>query len=324
MRPRLLSERVRSSPTTSQMPRVRLRISGVRMDYRALSSLTDKELRLKAFDLLHGDWRRAATRGSRKPRGLERHRQSHGAEIGRCRGGDSVSHQPSPAGPMERPVSPRARCGEAPDYGLFYQGSSMLGTFRPGDRLAVVPMSIADLRAGDVIVFRGLGGQNEPDRIVHRVVATATDGLVTRGDNAPAADEHLLGAENLLGRVTHFERGGPWRPVRGGWLGLLRARALHTRRPVRRLIARASRKPYGWLCRSGLIRRFWRPTISRMQLCTDRGPVVKYVVGGRTVARWWPAKGRFECRKPYDLLISRPADGSTTESRRDVDVMTTS
>jgi hypothetical protein len=34
--------------------------------------------------------------------------------------------------------------------------------------------------------------------------------------------------------------------------------------------------------------------------------VVKYVCGKRTVARWWPETGQFQCRKPYDLIISRP------------------
>jgi len=37
----------------------------------------------------------------------------------------------------------------------------------------------------------------------------------------------------------------------------------------------------------------------------DNKPLVKYICGGRTVARWWPEQDRFECKKPYDLVIRR-------------------
>ena len=191
---------------------------------------------------------------------------------------------------------------------FFYHGDSMRGTFRPGDRLTVLPASFADLRPGDVAVFRGSNRQSDADLVVHRVMAVGPDGLVTRGDNAPTADNHLLIAENLVGRAACVERDGCTRPVRGGRLGLWRARALHARRSMLRLLTRIGRLPYRWLRASGLVQRLWRPTISRICLNTERGPLVKYVCGGRTVACWQPEQGRFDCRKPYDLVINKPTE----------------
>jgi signal peptidase I len=217
------------------------------------------------------------------------------------------------AGSKISPIPPEHEGSEAQDCGFFYHGSSMLGTFRPGDRLTVAPVSFADLRPGDVAVFRGANPQNDSDTIVHRVMALGPAGLVTRGDNAPIADRHLLVPANLVGRVTHVERGGGTRPVSGARLGLLRARVLHARRPIMGLIAIVGRKPYRWLRTSGLVRRLWRPTITKSSFRTGRGQLVKYVCGGRTVAWWWPEEGRFECRQPYDLLISPPAKSGSQQ-----------
>ncbi|MFB0535254.1 MAG: signal peptidase I [Anaerolineae bacterium] len=195
----------------------------------------------------------------------------------------------------------------------FYHGRSMGGTFRPGDCLTVEPVSLADVRPGDVVVYRGPNDQGDTEELVHRVVAAAPGGLVAHGDNNPCADMPLVTADNLLGRVTHVERDGRTRLVRGGRLGLLHARVLHARRhvwrQVRGLVACLGRGPYRWLRESGLVPRLWQPTVMKVRLATENGPLVKYVCGGRTVARWWPHQNRFECQKPYDLVIPRP-DGA--------------
>lgn len=192
----------------------------------------------------------------------------------------------------------------------FYRGRSMVSTFRPGDYLTIGPASLESVQTGDVIVFEGLDAAGEPDVIVHRVVGVRPEGLATRGDNNPWADGDPVTGDNLLGRVTHFERGGRRRRVRGGQWGLLYARLLCGRRWAvwrgRQAAASLGRRPYRWLRNSGLAPRLWQPAITRVYLVADGDPVVKYVCGGRTVARWWPETGRFQCRKPYDLIISRP------------------
>jgi hypothetical protein len=191
----------------------------------------------------------------------------------------------------------------------LYRGRSMGGTFRPGDCLTVVTVPLADVRPGDVVVYRGPNHRGEAEELVHRVVAASPGGLVARGDSNLRADATLVTADTLLGRVTHVERDGRTRPVRGGRLGLLRARVLHARRRVWRhvwrLLVLVGRRPYRRLRESGLIARLWRPAVIKIRLATENGPLVKYVCGGRTVARCWPAEGRFECRKPYDLVLRR-------------------
>jgi hypothetical protein len=195
------------------------------------------------------------------------------------------------------------------DSSRFYRGRSMGGTFRPGDYLAVAHVSLADVRPGDVVVYRRLDHQGDAEELVHRVVTRAPGGLIAQGDSNPRADTTLVTTDNLLGRVTHIERNGRTRRVRGGRLGLLRARMLHARRPVWRLMACAGRIPYRWLRGSDLISGLWQPVIIKIHLVMDDGPLVKYVCGGRTVACWWPEQARFECYKPYDLVIPRP-DGA--------------
>jgi hypothetical protein len=199
------------------------------------------------------------------------------------------------------------------DSNRFYRGRSMLGTFRLGDRLALTPMSTHEVRPGDVVVFRGPNHRDGEDELVHRIVAGTPEGWVARGDSNPCADATLVTAENLLGRVTHVERGGRSWPVHGGRRGLLRARILHVWRRLSRYAwrwtVRLGRGPYRRLRSCGLVGRLWRPEVSRVRLNTEEGPLVKYVCGRRTVARWWPQEDRFECRRPYDLVIPRP-DGA--------------
>jgi signal peptidase I len=211
-------------------------------------------------------------------------------------------------GPRVSP-SPVAEAAEQ-DRVRFYRGPSMLGTFRPGDCLTVESVSITDIRPGDVVVYRGVNREGEPDEVVHRVVVAVPGGLFTRGDNNPHADTTLVTADNLLGRVTHVERDGKTQPVRGGRWGLLHVRVLHARCQMRRLgwrvVTSVGRWPYRWLRNSSLVPRLWRPAVTKIRLATENGPLVKYVSGRRTVARWWPTTGRFECQKPYDLIIPRP------------------
>ncbi len=200
----------------------------------------------------------------------------------------------------------------------FYHGRSMGGTFCPGDCLILEPVSIADIHPGDVVVYRSPNRQGDADELVHRIVAVVPGGLVARGDNNPCTDTTLVTANNLLGRVMHVERSGKTRPVRGGRLGLLRAWLLHARLPTWGFIKRVGRRPYRWLRESGLVSHLWRPSFLKVHLMAENGPLVKYVCGGRTVASWWSAEGRFECQKPYDLVLWHEAlaDERKTDPQR--------
>lgn len=182
----------------------------------------------------------------------------------------------------------------------------MAGTFRPGDLLTLECVHVADIRPGDVVVYRGPDHQHAPVELVHRIVAVKLEGLVARGDSNPCVDATLVTKDNLLGRVTQLDRDSRMRPVRGGRLGLCRAQILRARLSVWQTIKRLGRRPYRWLRASGVVARYWHPRITKMSFNSDEGPLVKYVYKVRTVARFWPASGRFECQKPYDLVIPRP------------------
>ncbi len=185
-------------------------------------------------------------------------------------------------------------------YQIFpYRGSSMNGTFRPGDLLYVEAVDSEDVRPGDVVLF--FSGDGDVF-LTHRVVARTAFGLLTRGDAHPLPDPAPVATERLVGRVHFCERQGRVRPVWGGWAGRLWATLLR----LRRRLLQAMGFPYRVLRRSGLVRRLWRPAVKGVHLESAEGPVVKYVHGRRTVACWWPEDGRFWCRRPYDLVIDLP------------------
>jgi signal peptidase I len=189
----------------------------------------------------------------------------------------------------------------------FYSGHSMKGTFYPGDYLVVKRAALCDILSGDVVVYQLTDEQGDVYDLAHRVVASLPDGLMTKGDNNPFVDKGLVTEKNLLGTVVSVERRGKERMVRRGRFGVLHARSLQTKRLLKtqawRLAVTVGRRPYRWLQKSGLIYYLWRPYIQRVCLETKEGPLIKYISGKRTVARWWPEKGRFHCTRPYNLVI---------------------
>jgi hypothetical protein len=182
----------------------------------------------------------------------------------------------------------------------------MGGTFRSGDSLTVEPVSLTDLVPGDVVVFRELNHKGL-EEIVHRVMHIRLNGLVVRGDNNPCNDPNLVSENSLVGRVSYVERDGKRSYVRGGRLGLLRAHVLHKWRNFRRemwsLIRLVGRNSYYSFRNSGLINYLWRPSIAKIQLMTEKGPLIKLVCRNHTVASYWVDEGRLKCRRPYDLVL---------------------
>ena len=185
----------------------------------------------------------------------------------------------------------------------------MKGTFKFGDRLISEPIPMKHIKPGDVIIYRRRNLEKNDEEVVHRVMSSAPEGMITQGDNNPYIDETLVTNRHLVGKVVYVERNGKKFPVQSGLIGLLRARISHgvgrARRRVRRLIPRMGRSLYGRLRRSGLPGRLWRPPIAKVLLRTKDGPLIKYLHQNRTVAIFFPANGRFLCRKPYDLVLRK-------------------
>jgi hypothetical protein len=145
-------------------------------------------------------------------------------------------------------------------------------------------------------------------------MALTPNGVILRGDNNP--ENELVIANAIVGRVTHFNRNGKIRPVWGGQRGRIKGQLMSLRYALPRTAARFFwqkvaalpflRLPYRWLRQSGLALRIWHPSVTKIYLETEDGPMIKYVVNHRTVARWWPQVNQFWCRKPYDLVIPKP------------------
>ena len=145
-----------------------------------------------------------------------------------------------------------------------------------------------------ILSGRGVAGVNDQETVV------------TQGDNNAAPDSEPVRAENLVGRVCFVEREGKTRTVWGGRAGRLWVVYLR----LRRRIVRLGRWPYRFLRASGIVQRLWRPRVVQVRLATESGPLVKYIHGQRTVARWLPEEKQFWCRKPYDLVIERPSEAA--------------
>jgi len=193
----------------------------------------------------------------------------------------------------------------------FYRGRSMEPTFRPGDILHVEKTQRAgQLRPGDIIIFRESGPDPNPKayETVHRIIRSTLQGYLTRGDLNPRPDEKPVKEDEIVGSVTRFERGGRIRKVRGGRLGLWRARMLWARRGVWRTIAAPLRPLYRRLRKSGLVAALWKPETRKIRLCSPDGEYVKYIHRGRTVAVWWPDRNECRFRKPFDLVLWREVD----------------
>jgi signal peptidase I len=233
-----------------------------------------------------------------------------GGFVGQVLDGDEQFYGAPPARQASPVESALSHATGDEDRASFYHGNSMLGTFRPGDRLIAEPVPITAIRPGDVVVYRGREELGQPERIVHRVVAVTPGELVTQGDNSPYVDAEPVHPDTLLSRVTHVERDGRVRRVWGGRWGLLRARALHAwwvgHRLGWRLLRIMGRRAYRRLREGGLVRRLWRPAATRIRVEAEDGPLVKYVHRGRTVAWWWPKTESFRWHRPYDLVIPRP------------------
>ena len=200
-------------------------------------------------------------------------------------------HSPDPAAPQR----------------FAYRGGSMRGTFRNGDCLWVDAAPYDALALGDVVAYR-----EDEKTVSHRIVGQTPSGWLTQGDANRRPDRGVLRAEGLIGRVVTMERAGARRPVVGGAAGLRRARWLHVRARLRRWVYACLAPLYRLLRATHLARLIWHPRVLRLRLATATVGApdeycIKYLVRGRTAARWFPSKQRWLCRKPYDLVLMPPA-----------------
>jgi len=195
----------------------------------------------------------------------------------------------------------------------YYRGPSMSGTFRPGDRLHYTPTPISRIGRGDVVIFMVRKGNGKAEYPVHRVVSKIPGGLITRGDNNSGIDKLPVLPGDIMGIVTHLDRKGKKRPVHGGFRGVFRSTFLHARFPLKRILKFFLKKPYNAVKRSGIISTLWHPVLKKATFNTPKGPLIKYLYRGRTIAYWWPRQGLFHCKKPFDLILRPPCSADSKD-----------
>jgi hypothetical protein len=204
------------------------------------------------------------------------------------------------------PIEPRVLSSWAKAQGFAYcfayHGPSMVPTFRSGD-LLYLRAGVKNLLPGDVIVFTA---SKESDYIVHRIVARSDQGFITRGDHNRLPDTSQVTLEQVVGKVEFVENKQGVRRVVNGFWGLWLARFWQLVFGLDRLLRRLFWVPYNFIRTRQIALVFWRPKISKMRVQSENGQQIKYLYNNRTVAVWDLSRQRFDCRKPFDLVIPSP------------------
>jgi hypothetical protein len=184
---------------------------------------------------------------------------------------------------------------------IFYCGPCMVPFFQPGDIMRLVPCAEAEIRRGDVIVFKPPG---EDRLVVHRVIETGPDGIRTRGDRNNQTDPWVLNREHIRGRVVSLERGMRRHFVCGGLAGMLHADLIRGLQRLDRCLSNILHPLYRRLSQMGVFRRllpaamaprivsFGRPEGTDMQILMGR-----HVIGRRVAGTGWVIK------RPYRLFV---------------------
>jgi len=113
-------------------------------------------------------------------------------------------------------------------------GASMHPTLHASDLLEVVPFRNKSLSLGDVILFQPPG---KTQLVVHRICGTSENGISTRGDNNPLADQWETPQDRIVGRVVAAWRGEKRRVISGGRSGHLFASWIKFWRSVDRILS---------------------------------------------------------------------------------------
>jgi signal peptidase I len=181
-------------------------------------------------------------------------------------------------------------------------GPSMRPTLRPGDLLRVAPYEEARIRPGDVIVFTPPG---EDRLITHRLVRIGPDGMRARGDNNSRPDPWSLSGRNVIGRVTHVQRGARFRPLASGPIGRVHGAMMRGLNGARHRLFLLVRPAYRWASTRGMFR-FFRPPGLEPRLISIRRPAgreFQLVLGRRVIGRLAPGARRWWIRPPFRLFI---------------------
>jgi signal peptidase I len=224
--------------------------------------------------------------------------------------GTLVIGQETPEPQNPRTLEPLPGEVEPSSFRVVYTGPSMNPTLYEPDLLEVKPCGTERVRPGDVVCFKS------PDKgmmVVHRVVAVrrreTRDGrpkedIRTRGDNN-SADDPVLQAGDIIGRVTAAQRGARRRVIHGGWQGLAVLRCARLGRVIQRGAGLLPHTLYYLLARLGPFDRTLpaslRPRLVRFN--TRHRAFLKLLMGRQAIGHYEFRRAEWRIRRPFRLFV---------------------
>ncbi len=184
-----------------------------------------------------------------------------------------------------------------------FNGSSMLPTLKPGDKLLVACVGVVCV--GDVVVFQ----LHDKLYIAHRVVSVDSRGIITRGDNVRTHDARILQPDEITGRVVSAQRGTRHRVISGGRVGILYAKILWSVKHFATIVVRLLSPAYQTLSSSGVFRRIL-PASVRTRVVYFKmkdGVEMQLLVGRFVIGRRMPGWAAWQLRRPFRLFIDESA-----------------
>ncbi len=212
---------------------------------------------------------------------------------------------------------PSARIYDPTGQTLYYNivGPSMRPLLRPGDLLLIVPYRGTRVRRGDVVVFSPPG---EKGLITHRIVSGRENTWRTRGDNNSRVDSWSLAAENIIGRVTHVQRGARPRRLASGGVGRVYGLLTRSVNACRRQLFRLLRPAYRSVAKRGFLWGVW-PVASALKVISvarSQGVELRLLWGSRIIGKLPPHAHCWWIKPPFRLLIDEKRL-PPTDHRRD-------
>ena len=213
---------------------------------------------------------------------------------------------------MPPPAKPPGKKGEAYEY-FNYVGSSMLFTFKPGDRICVRPYGNRPVWCGDVVVF---SAPERDKKVVHRVVSVGPEGIRTRGDNNRHVDSFVLTPDRIIGRVVYAQGKRFWRFVPGGAAGRLFAHFVRMAHRAERKLASWGYPLYRRMVEWGGLQRISLRLFSVriISLKREEGEEMHLLLGPLVIGRLRPRALRWHIRPPFRILVTEeslpPGDGA--------------
>jgi signal peptidase I len=186
---------------------------------------------------------------------------------------------------------------------MNYMGSSMNPTLKAGDGITVIPYGYIKISIGDVVVFPHPEGN---DTVVHRVVALASEGIRTRGDNNLSMDPWVLPPDDIIGRVVSAQRKNRHINIHGRIRGRIIASALRAIKHVNLSVSRILHPFYHWLIKTRILikcNRFF-PKTRILAFNRPMGQEFQLLMGNRIIGRRLPGRDQWQILKPFRLIVN--------------------